>query len=55
MANRGLNVHLQRIAQDPAVLAYCAKFAASQRGTGFTPVNLVSMGPVTAQAEPLAC
>jgi len=30
------------------LLAYCAKFATSQRGTGFTPVNLVSMGPATA-------
>ena len=50
-----LNAHLQRIAQDPAVLAYCAKFAASQRGTGFTTVNLVPIGPVTVNADLLAC
>ena len=47
--------HLQRIAQDPAALAYCAKFAASQRGTGFTTVNLVPIGPVTVKADLLAC
>ena len=49
------NAHLQRIAQDPAALAYCAKFAASQRGTGFTTVNLVPIGPVTVKADLLAC
>jgi len=42
------NAHLQRIAEDPAVRAYCAKFAARQRATAFTSVNLPSIGPITA-------